>query len=123
MVELMTDSEVERWLRETNPALEPAMRRVAEVILDADPRLTAYVKYGTLTFAFEGDLAAFVQPRGKTMSLMFNRGARIPGDFPQLEGDGPTARFMLFADLAEVDAKSDELAAIARAWCDLQESS
>lgn len=115
----MADSQVERWLSQTNPALESAMRRITEVILDADPRLTAYVKYGTATFAYEGDLAAFVQPKGKRVSLMFNRGARIPGDFPHLEGDGPTARFMRFADLAEVEALSDQLTAIARAWCEL----
>ena len=57
----MADPEVERWLSETNPGLAPAMRRVAEIILGADPRLRAYLKYGTVTFAYEGDLAAFVQ--------------------------------------------------------------
>jgi hypothetical protein len=111
------DPDVARWLDETNPALAAAMRRVAEVILSADSRLTAYPKYGTIHFAYEGDMAAFVQPKGKRISLMFNRGASIPGDFPNLEGDGPTARFMRFADLADVEAKADELAAIARAWC------
>jgi hypothetical protein len=120
MVELMTDATVEHWLRETNPPLAPAMRRVTDVILGADPRLTASVKYGTVSFAYEGDLAAFVQPKGKRISLMFNRGARIPGDFPHLEGDGPTARFMRFADLEEVEARADELEAVARAWCQLQ---
>jgi len=81
----------------------------------ADPRLRAYVKYGTVTFAYGGDLAAFVQPKGKSVSLMFNRGARIPGEFPHLEGDGPTARFMRFVDKAEVEARADELADVARA--------
>jgi hypothetical protein len=117
----VADPEVESWLAETNPKLEPAMRRVTEVILGADPRLRAYVKYGTVTFAYGGDLAAFVQPKGKSVSLMFNRGARIPGEFPHLEGDGPTARFMRFVDKAEVEARADELADVARAWCELQE--
>ncbi|MDQ3210151.1 MAG: hypothetical protein M3Q20_03075 [Actinomycetota bacterium] len=112
--------EVERWLRETNPPLEPPMRRVAEVVLGADQRMTAYLKHGTVQFAYEGDLTAFVQPKGKRVSLMFNRGAKIPGDFPSLEGDGPTARFMRFADLAEVEERADELTAITRAWCAMQ---
>lgn len=115
------NAEVERWLRETDPELEPAMRRVAEIILGADRRLTAFVKYRTVTFAYEGDLAAFVQPKGGRVSLMFNRGARIPGDFPNLDGVGPTARFMRFADLAEVEARSHELAGVAQAWCELQD--
>jgi hypothetical protein len=110
--------DVESWVAATNPALAAAMRRVAEIVLGADPRLTAYLKYGTVHFASDGDLAAFVQPKGKVVSLMFNRGAAISGDFPHLEGDGPTARFMRFADLAEVEARAGELASIARAWCD-----
>jgi hypothetical protein len=116
----MADADVERWLDETNPRMAPAMRRVAAIILGADPRMRAYVKYGTVQFASEGDLAAFVQPKGRRISLMFNRGARIPGHFPHLEGDGPTARFMRFADLAEVEERADELSAITRAWCDLE---
>jgi hypothetical protein len=115
----VTDA-VATWLRDTNPGLAPAMTRVAEIILGADPRLTAYVTYGTVHFAYEGDMAAFVQPKGTRISLMFNRGARIPGEYPHLEGDGPTARFMRFAGPAEVEQRAAELAAIARAWCDLQ---
>jgi hypothetical protein len=116
------DVEVDRWLSETNPGLEAALRRVTEIILGADPPLTAYVKYGTVTFAYQGDLAAFIQPKSHRVSLMFNRGARIPGDFQHLEGSGPTARFMRFADLAEVEERAGELAAVARAWCQLQGS-
>lgn len=56
------------------------------------------------------------------MSLMFNRGAHIPGEVPHLEGDGPTARFMRFPDLETVEALADELAAITVAWCGLQTS-
>ncbi|MGH2594818.1 MAG: hypothetical protein ACRDH7_02510 [Actinomycetota bacterium] len=48
---------------------------------------------------------------------MFNVGARIPGRFPHLEGDGPNARFMRFADLAEVEARAAELRKIGAARC------
>jgi hypothetical protein len=75
-------------------ALERALRRITEVILAADPRLTAHVKNGTVQFAFEGDMAAFVQPKGKRVSLMFYRGAKIPGEFPHLEReDTPLGSF------------------------------
>jgi hypothetical protein len=50
---------------------------------------------------------------------MFYRGAKISGDFPHLEGDGPTARFMRFDDLADVRSKAKELRALAKAWCRL----
>ena len=114
------DAAVERWLTETNPSLGPAMRRVAQIVLSVDPAMTAYVKYGTVTFGDAADMAGFVQAKGKRVSLMFNRGAKIPGRFPHLEGDGPSARFMRFADLAEVEKRAKELAAVTRAWCDRQ---
>ena len=95
------------------------MRRVREVILGADPRIEERIQYRTPTFSYRGDLAAFVGLDKPVVTLMFNRGARIPGDFPHLEGSGPTARFMRFASLSEVDERSDELAAIVRAWCEL----
>jgi hypothetical protein len=88
------ESGVDRGLHETNPPLESTFRRVTELILASDPRLTVYLKDGTVQFAFEGDLAAFVQPKANRVSLMFYRDAKIPGDFPHLEGDGPTARFI-----------------------------
>jgi len=85
----------------------------------ADRRMTEYLKYGTLVFASGGDFASFVQHNGKTVSLMLNRGAKIKGKFPHLEGEGPTARFMRFADVKEVNARAAELGKIAVAWCDL----
>ncbi|MFY9616384.1 MAG: DUF1801 domain-containing protein [Candidatus Dormiibacterota bacterium] len=110
--------EVDSWFAESKPPAEDAMRRVRDIILGADSRVAEYVKYGTVQFAFEGDMANFVQHRKKTVSLMFNRGARIPGNLPNLEGDGPSARFMHFADVADVEAKADDLRRVVAAWCD-----
>ena len=111
------DPDAERWF--VGKPAEPALRRVRDVILSADPRLNEYVKYWTVMFGCEGDFASFVQHDKKTVNLMFNRGAKIPGKFPHLEGSGPTARFMRFADVAEVNARATELSKIAVAWCDL----
>jgi hypothetical protein len=112
--------DVERWFAEKKLPAEPTIRRVREIILRADRRMTEFVKYGTLTFGFEGDFATFVQVSNKKLvSLMFNRGARIPGKFAHLEGTGPSARFMRFADPAEARARAAELSKIVVAWCSL----
>jgi hypothetical protein len=110
-------SEVEAWFAEKKPPAEAALRRVRDVILGADPRMAEYVKYGSVQFAFGGDMASFVQTSKKTVSLMFHRGGKITGTFPHMEGTGRAVRFMRFADVAEVEARSDELAEVARAWC------
>src|SRR5262249_4942175 len=112
-----TNSEVEDWFATRKPPAEAALRRVREVILGADPRMTEYVKYGTVQFAFGGDMANFVQTGKKTVSLMFMRGGKIEGNFPHIECTGRGVRFMRFADVTEVDALARELTAAVRAWC------
>src|ERR1700736_2378692 len=117
---MRTNPEVERWFAEKQPPTEATIRKVRQIILRADRRMTEIVKYGTLTFAYDGDFATVVQVSDKKqVSVMFNRGARIPGKFAYVEGTGPSARFMRFADLAEAQARAAELSKIVAAWCSL----
>ena len=114
---MKTSPEVERWFAEKKPPTEVTMRKVREIILGADGRMTEFVKYGTLTFGYDGDFATFVQVSDKKQaSLMFNRGARITGKFPHLGGSHPSARFMPFTDPAEAKAHAAELRKIVAAW-------
>ena len=116
----MTKSpEVDNWFAERKPPAAAAMQLVREVILKSDLRVTEYVKYGTIQFACEGDLANFVQHGAKTVTVMFNREARIKGEFEHLEGDGPSARFMRFKDEKEVTARAKELTDITKTWCSM----
>jgi len=108
--------EVDAWFQERKPPAEKAMRRVRDVIHKVDPRITEYVKYGSVQFAFDGDMATYVKHGAKTVSLMFNRGARIKGRFPHLEGAHPSGRWIYFADEKEVADRSLELTAIVKAW-------
>jgi hypothetical protein len=115
-----SSDEVERWFAERKHPQEEALGRIREIILRADPRMSEQVQYRTLHFVYEGDLASFVRLSKKPITLMFNVGARIPGRFAHLEGDGPNARFMRFADLADVEARAGELERIVMAWCALK---
>jgi len=110
------NKEVDDWFRERKPAAEQAMQRVRDVIHKADPRITEYVKYGSVQFAYDGDMASYVKHGEKTVSIMFNRGARIKGKFPHLEGTHPSGRWIYFADEKEVTALSKELTGIVKAW-------
>ena len=114
------NAEVERWFAEKKLPNEKPIRRLREILLAADPRISDYIKYGSLIFGYEGDLVSLVQAQKKNINLMFNNGAKIPGTFPHLEGHGPNARFMRFADETEVNARAAELTRIAKAWCELK---
>jgi hypothetical protein len=109
--------EVDRWLDETNHPLDATMRRARDIILGADERVTESIKWKTPTFAYKANIASF-NPSKKLVSIMFHRGAEIPGDHPRLEGDGALVRTMRFSDLDELEAGRAELEAAVRAWCD-----
>ena len=109
--------EVDRWLDAAAHPLDPMLRRTREIILGADDRVTESIKWKTPTFEFKGNIASF-NPSKRFVSLLFHRGAEIPGDHPRLEGDGRLARTMRFADADELEAGRGELEAVIRAWCD-----
>jgi hypothetical protein len=114
---MQKDPAAEKWFQ-GKPA-ESILRRVREAILRADPPMSEGTKYGTVTFHCGGDFASFVPHNKRTVSLMFNRGGIIPGNYPQMEGEGRQVRFMRFADLKEAEARAAELGRIVVAWCDL----
>ena len=109
--------EVDLWLDEHSHPLDTARRRVREIILEADGRVTESIKWSTPTFAYKGNIASF-NPSKNLISTLFHRGAEIPGDHPRLEGEGRLARTMRFADTGEVEAGRAELEAVIRAWCE-----
>jgi hypothetical protein len=115
---MSSSADVDTWFATNTPSAETTLQRLRQVILGADGRMGEYVKYGSVLFGYKGDFAAFVQAKQRTVRVMFNRGAHIKGDFPNLEGTGPTARFMRFATLDDVDKHAAELARVAVAWCD-----
>ena len=115
-----TNPDVDAWFAERAHPMEEAMQRVRQIIL-SDPRVSESIKWKTPTFAYEGNIVSF-NPAKRLVSLLFHRGAEIPGDHPRLEGDGKLARTMRFADLDEVEAGADELAAAIRAWCDWKDA-
>lgn len=117
MVALNYAAEVEQWLVDRAHPLDDAMRLARDVILAADDRITECVKWKTPTFMFEGNIVSF-SPSKKLISLMFHRGAEIPGNHPRLEGEGKLVRTMRFQDADDVRAGADDLTAVLQAWCE-----
>lgn len=113
--------EVEKWLATYDNPMKSVVMEVREIILAADPRIEECIKWQAPTFTYKGNLASFFPKSKQHASLMFHKGAEIPGTFRFLEGDGKEARNMKFADLGDLDRKSKELKAITIAWCDLRD--
>ncbi|MEM7272429.1 MAG: DUF1801 domain-containing protein [Actinomycetota bacterium] len=111
-----TSAEVEAWLVERNHPLDDGLRLARAIILEANPAIAESIKWQTPTFSYRGNLASF-SPSKRVISLMFHRGAEIPGHHPRLEGDGAQVRTMRFADVAAVEDGRADLVAVVDAWC------
>ncbi len=115
-------SDVANWFAQSANPLKDLMVAVHKTALAADPRIQECIKWSAPTLDYKGPLATF-NPRSKAhVTLTFHRGGSIPGSFPSLEGDGAQARVMRFTDAGELAAKTDELQAVVRAWCDLKDA-
>ena len=114
--------EVTAWLDELDHPLKDVIVATRRAFLKADERITETIKWKSPTFIYEGNLAS-IDPKAKRhVSVMFHRGAEIPGDHPLLEGDGKLARYIRFPDLDSVERGCVGLTAIVRAWCDSKDA-
>jgi hypothetical protein len=116
-----TNPDVEAWFRDLDHPLKDVMLRVRKIILATDKRVTEAIKWKSPTFMFEGNLAS-IDPRSKKhVSLMFHKGASLPGKHPHLEGGAGTVRYMRVADAKDLTARRRDLEAAVRAACELNE--
>lgn len=114
-------SEVDTWMDRYDNPQKPLVEATRRVMLAADPRIGECIKWQAPTFTYRGNIASFFPKAKAHVSLMFHKGGLIPGTFAHLEGNGPEARTFRIADAADLAAKSAELAAILRAWCDMRD--
>ena len=113
--------EVDDWFASTDHPQKTVMQAVRAAILAADVRVEECVKWKTPTFTYQGNIAS-INPQAKQyVSLMFHRGADIPGEYPSLSGSGNVARYMQFKDTIEVERLKPELQSIVRAWCAMKQ--
>ncbi|MGI9666249.1 MAG: DUF1801 domain-containing protein [Acidimicrobiia bacterium] len=112
-------NDVDEWFAGKEHPQEPAMQQVRKVIMATDPRVTETIKWSTPTFMYEGNIASF-NPAKNFVSLLFHRGAEIPGDHPRLEGEGKLARTMRFADVGDVEEGADDLRSVVRSWIEMK---
>ena len=112
------NSVVYDWFHDFAHPLKEAMLLTRYAVPEGDERIAVSIKWKAPTFELKGNLVSF-QPRGKKfISLMFDRGAEIPGDHPYLLGDAAPVRTMRLEDEADGVKHREGLQAVVRAWCD-----
>jgi len=116
-------NEVDAWMAVYDNPMKDVVQAIREAILAADPRIEETIKWKAPTFTYKGNMASFFPKSKAHASLMFHKGAEIPGDFPILEGDGKETRTMKIRGLDDLRQNRGQIEAIARAWCDMRDAS
>lgn len=116
------DPAVDAWFEAKKHPQTETMQAVRRAILDADQRVSESIKWASPTFAYKGNIASIMPNTKAFVSLMFHRGADIPGQHPELQGGGDVARCMRFDSVADVASKREALAAAVKARCDARDA-
>jgi hypothetical protein len=110
--------EVDAWLAGYDNPMKKVVERIRAIILAADDRIEESIKWQAPTFSYRGNLASFFPRSKQHASLMFHRGAEIPGRHPRLEGTAEVGRTLKIGSVAEANAAEADIGRIVRAWCD-----
>ncbi|QMU58308.1 MAG: hypothetical protein GKR98_08930 [Boseongicola sp.] len=110
------NADVDAWLEAYDNPMKPVVATLRERVLEALPEVDEAIKWQAPTFIYKGNIASFFPKSKKHASLMFHKGAEIPGTFLHLLGDGKEARTIKIGTLEELDALEGELLSIFRAW-------
>ncbi len=112
---------VDSWLDSYDNPMKEVVSAMREVILKADERVEEAIKWKAPTFMYRGNIASFFPKSKKHATLMFHKGAEIPGSYKHLVGDGKEARSFKIESLVDLNRKQAELTAIVVAWCKLRD--
>jgi hypothetical protein len=108
--------DVDAWFDTYDNPQKGLVQAVREVILGADERVTEVIKWQAPTFVFKGNIASFYPKSKQHVSLMFHTGASLPDPEGLLEGTGETSRVAKIQDFEDLEAKTEPLRELVRAW-------
>lgn len=114
--------EVDQLLTEKVHPLDAEIRRVREIILSVDDRITEAVKWKSPTFMYKGNIASYYMNAKKLVSLMFHKGAAINDPHGLLEGDGKESRVARFHSMEDIAQKREALVAVIHEWIKMQDA-
>lgn len=90
---------------------------VRQVVLHADSRVAETIKWQAPTFMYRGNIASLYHTGEQArVSDVPHRGASLPDPSGLLEGDGATSRVAKFTDRDDLEAKTEALHDLVRAW-------
>ena len=116
----MNSKKVDDFLSGLDHPLKQEMGVIRRIIMEVSPEITEEVKWGGPSFYYKGDIATF-SPRVKDQAvLVFHQGEMLTA-LTVLEAAPKGKAYARFSNLAEIEAKRDDLKAVIREWIELMD--
>ncbi|MCF0040363.1 DUF1801 domain-containing protein [Dyadobacter fanqingshengii] len=116
----MSSKKVDDFLSGLTHPLKEEMQTIRKIIMEVDTAITEEVKWGGPSFYYKGDIATF-SPRIKDQAvLVFHRGEMLSGR-TALEPAPKGKAYAKFSNMAEIEAKSEDLRAVIKEWIQLMD--
>lgn len=105
--------------------MKPALQRLREIVLGADPAITEHVKWNGPSFCWNGEDRITANVRGRdAVMLVFHRGVAVKDaagfsfDDPSglMKWAAPDRAVVTLKLMAEIDARAADLADLVRRW-------
>ncbi|SDE46008.1 protein of unknown function (DU1801) [Dyadobacter soli] len=116
----MASKAVDDFLAEINHSRKEEMAALRQIITEVNPSLTESVKWGAPSFFYKRDMATF-GPRVKDQAvLVFHEGELLTAR-NVLEPATKGKAYARFNNMAEVEARREDLKAVVREWIELMD--
>ncbi|MBM3898404.1 MAG: DUF1801 domain-containing protein [Thaumarchaeota archaeon] len=100
------DSEVKEWLDDLSPEKKSFAMKVREIVFNADPSIKETIKWGSLTFISNGNIAWIINyPQKEYINFGFFRATELSDPKKMFEGSGKGLRHVKIRSDKDIDAK------------------
>ncbi|MCS4538070.1 MAG: DUF1801 domain-containing protein [Thaumarchaeota archaeon] len=102
----MMDAKVKRWLDDLSESKKELAMKVREIVFKAEPSIKEAIKWGSLTFISDENIAWIINyPQKEYTNFGFFRATELSDPKRLLEGSGKGLRHVKIKSEKDIDAK------------------
>ena len=100
------DSKVKEWIEELSPQKKIFATKVREIVFQAEPSMAEAIKWGSLTFMSDGNIAWIINyPHKEYINFGFFRATELSDPKQLFEGSGKGLRHVKIRSEEDIDPK------------------
>lgn len=117
----MAMNDVDKFFASLDHPKKQEMEAIRQIIMEVSPSITEEVKWGGPSFYYKSDIATF-SPRIKDQAVLVFHQGEILTACAVLEPAPKGKAYAKFSNIADVQAKNEDLKAVIREWIQMMDA-